>query len=116
MKKINILKENRDFSRIIKNYKPFRYKDYIVYTENINDKLYHFGFSVGKKVGNAVIRNKIKRQLKSILDKKCYQNGFNCIIIVKKEIQFKKYEEMEKELFFILQKLKLFKEDKGGKK
>ena len=30
MKKINILKESRDFDRIIKNTKPYKYKDYII--------------------------------------------------------------------------------------
>lgn len=109
MKKINILKKNHDFNRIIGNFKPTYYKDYIIYVEKNTNDIYHFGFSVGKKIGNAVTRNKIKRQLKNILDEKTYQNNFNCIIIVRKGILNKTYEKMKDELFEILEKLNLVK-------
>lgn len=104
-----ILKENEDFNRIISTIKPNIYKDYIIYIEKINDDSYHFGFSVGKKIGNAVTRNKIKRQLKNIINKKNYQNNFNCIIMVKKRILNKSFKEMEEELNYILEKLQLSK-------
>ena len=66
MKKANILKENRDFNRIIKDGTPFKYKDYIIYVEKKDPSIYKFGFSVGKKIGNAVVRNKIRRNSKRI--------------------------------------------------
>jgi ribonuclease P protein component len=110
MKKINIVKENRDFNRIIKGSKPFKYKDYIIYIERKEPSLYKFGFSVGKKVGNAVTRNRIKRQLKSIVDQKDYQNNFNCIIIVGKGILTRNYQEMNDNLMFAFDKLNLVKE------
>ena len=110
MKKINILKNSRDFDRIIKNNKPYKYKDYIIFTEYNTNSIYHFGLSVGKKVGNAVIRNKVKRRLKSIIDKKDYQNNFNCIIIVGKGINEKSFSEMEDNLLFALKKLNIIKE------
>lgn len=110
MKKINILKNSRDFDRIIKNNKPYKYKDYIIYIEIEKSNIYHFGLSVGKKIGNAVTRNKVKRQLKSIIDKKDYQNGFNCIIIVGRGINEKTFIEREENLLFALDNLKLIKE------
>lgn len=111
MNKEHILKKNLDFQRIIKNNKPYKNKEYIIYFEKTNEKNYHFGFSVGKKVGNAVVRNRIKRQLKSIVRKKDYQNGFNCIIIVSSKILSKNYSEMNNDLLEILHKLKLIKEN-----
>lgn len=110
MKKINILKNSRDFDRIIKNNKPYKFKDYIIYIEKNTNDIYKFGLSVGKKIGNAVNRNKIKRQLKSIIDKKDYQNNFNCIIIVGKGIKEKKFEEREKNLLIALNNLNIIKE------
>ena len=110
MKKINILKSNDDFNRIIKNYKPFKYKDYVLYVEWIKEGPYKFGFSVGKKIGNAVTRNKYKRRLKSIIDKKGYQKSFNCIIIVGKGILDRSYKEMEENLFKALEMIKITKE------
>ena len=109
MKKINILKKSNDFSRIIKNNKPFKYKDYIIYIEKKDPSIYNFGFSVGKKIGNAVTRNKIKRQLKNILDKKSFENNFNCVIIVGREILNRSFSEREKNLIEALTKLNLIK-------
>ena len=48
MKKINILKNSRDFDRIIKGNKPYKFKDYIIYIERNTNDLYKFGLSVGK--------------------------------------------------------------------
>lgn len=116
MKKINILKNSRDFDRIIKKYKPYKYKDYIIYLEKDTNDVYKFGLSVGKKIGNAVNRNKIKRQLKSIIDQKDYQNNFNCIIIVGRGINERTFEEKKENLLFALKNLNLIKEKKDEKK
>jgi len=110
VKKKNIIKSNRDFDRIIKNNKSYRYKDYIIYLERTTDYDYHFGLSVGKKIGNAVIRNKVKRQLKAIIDKNNYEKGINCIIIVRKGILEKSFVMMEEELNKYIEKLKIKKE------
>ena len=112
MKKENILQHNYDFQRIIKQYKPYKTRNYIIYVERNDSENYYFGFSVGKKIGNAVMRNKIKRQLKNIVSKKDYQKGFNCIIIVSSNILNIEYIERERELLKILFELKLIKEKK----
>lgn len=109
MKKINILKENREYNRIINEKKAFYYKDYVLYVEKNTNDVFHFGFSVGKKIGNAVTRNRIKRQLKNILDQNTYQNNFNCIIIVRKGILNKDFQEMRKDLLDAVEKLNLVK-------
>lgn len=111
MNKEHIIKSNIDFQRIINDNKPYRYKDYILYIEKNNEKNYRFGFSVGKKIGHAVTRNKIKRQLRNIVSKKNYQNGFNCIIIVGSNVLNKSFQEMEINLYNALYKLKLIKEN-----
>ncbi len=109
MKKINIIRKNDEYTRIINNIKPYKHKDLIVYLEQTIDQTYHFGFSVGKKIGNAVTRNKIKRQIKTTLDKKNYQNNFNCIIMVRKGIVDKNFIDIEIMLFEILDKINIIK-------
>ena len=112
MNKEHILKKNIDFQRIIRNNRPYKYKDYILYVEKNTENSYHFGFSVGKKIGSSVVRNRIKRQLRHIVAKKDYQNGFNCIIIVNSNILNKSYHEMEQDLILVLAKLGLTKEQR----
>ena len=110
MKKRNIIKKNIDFDRIIKNNRSYKYKDYIIYLEKTNNNEYQFGLSVGKKVGNAVTRNKIKRQLKSIIDEKNYEKGINCIIIVRKGLLEKSFIEKREDLIYAFKKLNIIKE------
>ena len=114
MKKINIVKKNSDYNRIIKNNKPFKYKDYIIYIDKKEPSIYKFGFSVGKKIGNAVIRNRIKRQIKEIVSQNDYKNDFDCIIIVGKGILKLSFNEMSENLNFALKKLNLVKERKDA--
>ncbi len=116
MKKINILKNSRDFDRIISNNKPYIYKDYVIYIENNTNDVYKFGISAGKKLGNAVNRNKIKRQIRSIIDENVYQNNFNCIIIVGKGINERTFEERKNNLLIALSNINIIKEKHNEKK
>lgn len=105
MKKINSLKKNTDFQRIIKNNKPFKYKGYIVYVEKNENYIYHFGISVSKKLGNAVVRNKIKRQIRDIISRNNYEKNFNCIIIVRKSYLDEEFITNNNDLNYIFKKL-----------
>ncbi len=109
MKKKNIVKDNRDFQRIIKNNKPYKYKDYIIYVERKEEENFRFGISVSKKLGNAVVRNQLKRQIRSILQEKDYQNNFNCIIILGKGILDRTYQEKKEYLLSALKNLNLYR-------
>lgn len=113
MKKINIIKSNDEYNRIIKNIKPYKTRELIVFIEKKQVDKYRFGFSVSKKIGNAVTRNKIKRQLKSILDKNIYENNFNCIIMVRKGYLDSNYLDIEKSLTEIVKKFRITKEEKS---
>ena len=109
LKKKNIVKNNYDFDRIIKNNKPFVYKHFLVYKES-SEGLYHFGISVSKHITNAVGRNKIKRQIRDIIDDYSFKSNFNCIIIVRKSIMNSNYKEMKNQLDFCFNKLGIIKE------
>ena len=68
MKKKYIVKSDRDFNKIINKNNYLKSKKIVIYYED-NDLNYDkFGISVGKKLGNAVTRNKYKRKIRSIID------------------------------------------------
>ena len=106
MKKINVLKDNRDYIRIIKAEKPFKFKGFMVYLEK-TDNVYKFGISVSKKLGNAVVRNKIKRQVREIISKNNYEKKFNCIIIIRKSFLENNFQQNSEDLNYILSTLKI---------
>ncbi len=109
MKKNNILKKNSDYNRIIKTCKPHHYKYLSFYIERTTEKKYFFGFSIGKKIGIAVFRNKIKRQLKSIISENNYQNGFNCIIMVNSGIVSKTFQDIKRDVNTSIKELNILK-------
>ncbi|MDN8848033.1 ribonuclease P protein component, partial [Staphylococcus aureus] len=61
MEKAYRIKKNSDFQFIYKKGKSVANKQFVVYTI-VNKELEHFrlGISVSKKLGNAVVRNRIK--------------------------------------------------------
>ena len=108
MKKLNIIKKQEEINNVIKNGKVFRSKYFFVYSiYNKDNKYYRFCVCVSKKLGNAVVRNKNKRQIKDIIDKSnfVFSRNYDYVIILKKEINLVSYEDKKKELLEILCKL-----------
>ena len=58
MKKLYIVKTNRQFEDIITTGKCYKNKYFVIYNKDNNLKYDRFGISVTKKLGNAVFRNK----------------------------------------------------------
>ena len=96
MKKRDIVKSNILFNDIINNGVQNNNKYFILCRSKVDDNTKKFGIAVGKKIGNAVVRNKIKRQLRNIVDENLnvFPNGYNYIIICKKEILELSFKEM----------------------
>ena len=104
MRKLYIVKENKDFENIINNGKFMKNKYFVIHTLPNNLKYDRFGISVSKKLGNAVFRNKYKRKLRSIIDnyKKLYINNKDYIIILRKEAINLDHISLEKEFFALM--------------
>ena len=105
MKKYKIIKDSDIFEKVIKTGKIKKNKYYnIFYLENdLNKPL--FGFAVGKKIGNAVTRNKNKRQIKSIIDEHEYlfSKPYYYIIMLKKDINDISFGEKRNMLISLMQ-------------
>ncbi len=107
MKKVNVVKSNEEFNEVMKKGKIFKNNYFVVYTIKNNLDKYRFGISVGKKICNAVNRNKLKRQVRNILDnhKNLYSKGRDYIIIVRKSSLNEEYIVLEENLRKLLEKI-----------
>lgn len=114
MKKINIIKKSNDFTRIIKAKKGISNNLFILNQEANELNIPKFGITFVKKIGNAVTRNKLKRQVKSIIDnnKDIYEKNKNYIIIIRKDATRATYKELETNLVNLFLKLKGDKNEK----
>ena len=109
MKKINIIKESKEFDNIIHTGKYLKNNYYIIYYKDKSSDYYRFGLSVGKKISKrAVDRNKLKRRLKSIIDnnKNSYPKTKDYIIIMKGRCMESTYEELEQAFLNIINQVK----------
>lgn len=105
MKKINIVKEKKEFDRAFKLKKQISSKYAFLYTYDTNSN-YRFGICVSKKLGNAVTRNKIKRRVKDIIDKSKLQfKAKDYIIVLKKSVSGAKYLELKEDIENLLKKI-----------
>lgn len=107
MKKINVVKKRYEFEKIIQTGNIVKNKYYVIYYKENNLNRYRFGISVGKKLGNAVFRNKYKRKIRSIVDnyKKNYQNNEDYIIIMRKACIDLNYEIMDQKFHDLINEI-----------
>ncbi len=68
MKVINRIKANDDFALAIKKGKTYNCDSYRIHVVNNELGYTRIGISVSKKIGNAVVRSRVKRQIRAICD------------------------------------------------
>ena len=105
MKKKEIIKKSNDYTNIIIKNNKLKNKYYSIFYKKSSNTL--FGISIPKKTGNAVIRNKIKRQIKNIIDnnKINIQKNYNYVIIIRRELLELSYIEKERELMTLFRRI-----------
>lgn len=106
VKKYEVVKKNTDFNDIINTGKCLKSCCYNIYYKDGESLYPKFGIAVSKKYGNAVERNKVKRQVRSLIDhhKKLFPKSNNYIIMIRKGVKKISYFEMEQDLVKLLQK------------
>lgn len=97
MKRTEMIKSKKDFSTMIHSKNFYKSEMFIIYIRKSEYDISHFGIAISKKVGNAVIRNKLKRQIRSIMDmdKFLFPKGFDYIIMIRNKCASAHFGEMK---------------------
>ena len=108
MRKLYIVKNQRDFDRIIKEGRYRKNNSYVIYYEKNELPYDRFGISVGKRIGNAVNRNKHKRKVRAIIDnyKKLYVNNRDYIIILRGSAKDREYQELNTDFLNLMDNIR----------
>ncbi len=94
MKKAFRVCKNYEFSSIIQNRQFVKSSSFVLYFRKRKEEYSRIGISVGKKLGNAVCRNKVKRQVRSIVDTVfTFEEPYDLIIIVRPNYKDKSFSE-----------------------
>ncbi len=105
MKRKETIKNKKLFNHIIKNGDFKKNNYYVIYkTESENENI-NYGIAISKKVGNAVIRNKLKRQTRAIIDshRNLFKNNHNYIIMIRKSCANIEYKILESSIIDLLE-------------
>jgi len=73
--------------------------------------LSRYGFSVSRRVGEAVVRNRVKRLLREILRLTPLQPGWDLIFIARPRVASAKYDNLEKSVRGLLSRARLLTEN-----
>ena len=105
MKKAYRVKKSSEIEGIIKN-KQSKGNSYFVVYKKKNHENIHFRFavSVSKKYGNAVKRNKIKRQIREIISKSKIINDIDVFVVVKIKASNLIFTEIKKNIEMLIKK------------
>ena len=107
MKKYEIIKDKEIFTDVIHTGKFKRNKFFVIYyKDNPNNSSYPlFGIAITKKLGNAVVRNKLKRQTKNIIDhnKNLFNKDYFYIIMLRKDVNSIDYQKMNNYLVELME-------------
>ncbi|MBM7635221.1 ribonuclease P protein component [Streptococcus saliviloxodontae] len=117
MKKTYRVKRDKDFQAIFNSGRSSANRRFVVYSLKSGQPHYRLGLSVSKKLGNAVMRNKIKRRLRHLIkgmEGQLVTEDF--VIIARKGVEKLTYQEMESNLLHVLKLAKVYQEGSESEK
>ena len=111
MKVINRIKDNETFALTVKKGNVLKHSPFIIHFINNDLNVCRIGISVSKTVGNAVIRNRVKRQTRAMCDSlvQYTSHTFDVVIVIKPEFLNESFDNNKNVLNELLSKIGITK-------
>lgn len=105
------IRKNMEFKNIYKVGKNYWNRNLVLYVRKNGLNETRVGYTITKKIGNAVTRNKMRRRMKEIyrLNFHNIKEGYDLIFIAKRSIVNISYDELESSMIHIMSISKLLK-------
>lgn len=119
MRKEYRIKKNKEFQEVFNKGKSVANRQFVLYTlKKIDQEHFRIGLSVSKKIGNAVIRNQVKRYIRQVfheLDGQLY-NDIDFVIIARKPAATMDFFEIKQSLTHVLRLARVMKRSQQEQK
>lgn len=115
MQRENRLAKREDFNKVYRYGKSTANMQFVLYyLPKHQDGSFRLGVSVSKKLGNAVVRNRLRRMMKEIVrhHTESIKGDVDFILIARKPIVDMPYDTMEKSLLHVLHRASLLTKKK----
>ena len=109
------MKRNHEFQRLYHKGKSAASPYLALYCRKCKRDQNRLGFTVGKKVGCAVRRNRVRRRLREIyrLHEGELNQGYDIVVVARVKAVYAKYGQLEKSFLSLADKLGLRKKAEG---
>lgn len=105
------IRKNMEFKNVYKTGRNYWNRNLVLYVKKNGLNETRVGYTITKKIGNAVTRNKMRRRMKEIyrLNFHNIKEGYDLIFIAKRSIVDIPYKELEGSMIHIMSISKLLK-------
>ena len=113
LKRINRLKKRYQFNYVYKSGEHFSGEHMVLYVASSKTKNIKVGLAVTKKVGHAVVRNKVRRRLREIIKTQVpnLKQNNNIIVVARDNITEASFERLSNEFLKLIKKANLINEE-----
>jgi ribonuclease P protein component len=111
MEKKHRIRKDMEFKKVYKVGRNYWNRNLVLYVSKNKLDNTRIGFTLTKKIGNAVTRNRVRRKMKEIcrLNLNNMKQGYDLVFIAKKNTVNLSYDELEKSMIHILGISKILK-------
>jgi ribonuclease P protein component len=105
------LKKRKDFRKVFRAGTSVANRQFVLYTfKRMDEDVPRLGISISRKIGKAVVRNRIKRLIKEIVRHWMHQiqPQTDLVLIVRNPVAGLKYNEMESSLRHVMKRANVF--------
>ena len=116
LKRINRLKKRYQFNYVYKSGEHFSGEHIVLYVASSKTKNIKVGLAVTKKIGHAVVRNRVRRRLREIIKTHIptLKQNFNIIVVARENITSASFEKLSIEFMKLLKKANLIKDEENS--
>lgn len=107
------LKKNADFRTVYQKGRSSADHLLVLYVAGREDDQNRIGISVSKKIGNSVVRHRLKRLIKEAyrLNEEKFVGGLDMIFIARPGAREKSFSEIERALLHLAKKMKIKRDE-----
>lgn len=107
MQKEQRLRKSKDFATVWREGRSWSDRLLVLIARPNGLKITRFGFSVGKRLGNAVKRNKVKRRLREAARLTNVQDGWDLVLIARKDASEADYHGLNQSMRGLLKRARI---------
>ena len=98
------LRKTKEFDSVFQSGKSYANKYFVIYLSKNSLGANRIGVSVSKKIGNSVVRHRMKRLIKESfrLHEDMFNSGLDIVVIVRKGAEVLSYKEVTEALIHLM--------------